>query len=229
MSNNLKECTRCGEETENLTSVNNDELLCEECYAEYIEEKLEALIHDISEDGELSGHIYETPTSYFVVCGDTISEISNDASCSPKGGWFPDIVKGLSAEETEFFNTMMKKYGFDECFFDGYWDEFFNDYYEDDAKDYFENASEKEAEIFKRLCEAVDSNQTPYSSMEDLAKALKRFGLEEDVLYYEWEGCWIDFYENIVDTGEARGYYSDYTDEEWIEILQHIEEYKVIV
>lgn len=63
--------------------------------------------------------------------------------------------------------------------------------------------------------------------MEDFVLAVRCYGLDKDRLYYEWEGEWIDFYDNILDTGESRGNYENLSDEEWLAVLENIDNYKV--
>ena len=55
------------------------------------EAHLAELLTAISNDPKYAGCVFEAPGIYFVVCNGEIREISDDASSSPKGGWFPDI------------------------------------------------------------------------------------------------------------------------------------------
>lgn len=59
--------------------------------------------------------------------------------------------------------------------------------------------------------------------MEEFVSALMRYELDSDTLYYEWEGKYIEFYDNIRGCGERRGYYDSLSDGDWIEILEGIE------
>ena len=67
-------------------------------------------------------------------------------------------------------------------------------------------------------------SKTNYRDFKKLS-ALGRYGLEPDCLYYEWEGEYIDLYENICDIGEERGSYDRFSDEKWIEIIENVDEY----
>lgn len=186
--------------------------------------KLTKLLNDISKNEDLYGDIYETGSTFFIISDGEIIEISNDASCSPKGGWFPEIVKGITPEQDEYFSKIMAKYDIDECFFkEMLWD--CDGFDEESALEYYEEGEEK-LEIYKKLLSEVGNS--PFDNMSDFVDAYRRWGLEENTLYYEWEGEWIDFYENISDFGECRGTHEEYSDEEWIEILENIEEYKVM-
>ena len=202
--------------------------VCEHCYkdirAESTEAKLEALIHEISERDDFE--VYEAGSVFFIVSNDFIKEIPNDASCSPKGGWFPDIVRGLSKEESDKLETLMEDHDFSPFFFDDFLSEYF-EYDEDSAREYFEEQSDEDKATFERILKLFDSENPPYDSIHDLISAMKRCELESDTLYYEWEGEWIPFYENIVDTGEDRGYYESMSDEEWLRILENIDSYRV--
>ena len=204
--------------------------VCEHCYEDIddIDENpvLAKLIHDISENEDLSNNVYSARGIYFVVVNDAIYEISDDASCSPRGGWFPDIVKGPSDEEAAFISKCLEKYDIDEYFFDEYLEDAF-EYDEDSALEYFEENDEDALKVFKALLKAVEKGNTPFETMDDLISAFRRFGLDGDTLYYEWEGDWIPFYDNICETGEGRGYYDSLSDDEWIKILENVIVHKV--
>lgn len=191
-----------------------------------IQKKIETLLHKLSEEGNTYGEIYEVSCIFFIIANDAIWEIPNDAGCSPKGGWFPEIVTGPSVEEDAYLTTIMEKYGFDEYFFNDYLDDCF-EYDEDSALEYFEENDEDSLKIFKKMLKEVESGKTPFDSMEDFVSAVRRYGLDSGWLYYEWEGEWIDFYDNIAETGEARGYYDNLSDERWLEILENLDKYKV--
>lgn len=46
-------------------------------------------------------------------------------------------------------------------------------------------------------------------------------------LYYIWEDEYIPLHDNVLECGEPRGEYEDYTDEEWIGILENLSSYEV--
>ena len=88
---------------------------------------------------------------YFVVGNGKLWEISDDASCSPKGGWFPDIVKGPSAEENEFLSSLMESLEFDEDFFRDLIDDY-GEFDEDYVEEYFEeNDDEDSLKIYRKI------------------------------------------------------------------------------
>ena len=82
-----------------------------------LEDKIEKLLEDISNDIKYEGCVFWGPGVYFVIGNGTLWEISDDAGYSPRGGWFPDIVSGPSEEQTSYIKHMMEEIGFDECFF----------------------------------------------------------------------------------------------------------------
>jgi len=193
-----------------------------------IEKKIGELLHKLSEEGNTYGEIYEVSCVFFIIANDEIWEIPNDAGGSPKGGWFPDIVAGPTVEEDAYLRAMMEKYDFDECFFKDYLDDCM-EYDEDSALEYFEETDEDVLKTFNNMLKEVKSGKTPFATMEDFVSAVGRYGLDSGWLYYDWEGEWIDFYENIAETGEERGYYDNLSDEEWLAILENLDKYKVQV
>lgn len=191
------------------------------------EHKIEELLQTISSAEKYNGCVFWGPGIYFVIWNGSIWEISNDAGCSPRGGWFPPIVTGPLEEETNCLDEMMKSIGFDESFFNDIfyaYDEFSDEY----AVEYFEeNEDEKAFDIYQKIKDEIESGRTPFTDIEDMVSVLSRYELEPDILYYEWEGEFIDFYDNIVETGEGRGRYDRLDDSEWIEILNNIDKHIV--
>lgn len=97
----------------------------------------------ISNDPKYVGCVFTAPGIYFVICNSEIREISNDASSSPKGGWFPNIVTGPSEEESECLAELMDSLGFDKNFFRDYLDDCFG-FDEEEAEEYFEDDDDKD-------------------------------------------------------------------------------------
>lgn len=73
----------------------------------------------------------------------------------------------------------------------------------------------------------IESGKTPFETIDDFVSALGRYGLESNCLYYEWEGEYIDLHDNICDTGEARGSYDSMSNEEWVTLLENIDDHIV--
>ena len=192
-----------------------------------MENRINELLEAISNDDKYNGCVFWGRGIYFVIGHGKLWEISDDASCSPKGGWFPEIVKGPTPEEDKCLTAMMESLGFDEqFFFDVFatYDEFDEEY----AVEYFEeNEDEDLLEIYRKIKKKIDSGKTPFASVNDFASALTRYGLDNNCLYYEWEGEFIDLHENIADTGEARGYFDRMSDEEWVKLLEDIDNHIV--
>ena len=191
------------------------------------ERRIEELLESISNNEKYNGCVFWGRGIYFVVGNGSLWEISDDASCSPRGGWFPDIVSGPTAEENACLQRMMDELGFDEYFFK----EIIDDYGEFDDEyvlEYFEdNEDEESAKIYRKMKKRIESGKTPFATIEDFASAVGRYGLESDCLYYEWEGEYIDLHDNICETGESRGSYDSMDDNEWIELLENIDEHIV--
>lgn len=189
--------------------------------------RLRELLEEISNNEKYQGRVFEGPGIYFIIYDGKIREISSDAGGSPRGGWFPAIVSGPTAEESKCLQSMMDALGFDE--------EFFNELIEDQgefdeesALEYFEEQEDEDsAEIYRKIEKKIASGKTPFESVGDFVDALGRYGLDSDCLYYEWEGEFIDLYDNIGETGESSGYYDSMSTGEWIELLENIDKWLV--
>lgn len=191
------------------------------------EEYIQQLLTTISDNEKYNGCVFHGKGIYFVIGNGSLWEISDDASCSPRGGWFPDIVSGPTAEENKCLEEMMKKYDIDEYFFRELIDDCgeFDDEY---VLEYFEdNEDEESTEIYLKMKKQIESGKTPFETIDDFVSALGRYGLESDCLYYEWEGEYIDLHDNICDTGEARGSYDSMSNEEWVTLLENIDDHIV--
>ena len=75
------------------------------------------LLEEISENEKYNGCVFWGPGIYFVIGNGKLWEISDDAGCTPRGGWFPDIVSGPSKEEKEFISLIIEEFDIDEDFF----------------------------------------------------------------------------------------------------------------
>ena len=191
------------------------------------EEYIQQLLTTISNNDKYNGCVFHGPGIYFVIGNGSLWEISDDASCSPRGGWFPDIVSGPTLEENKYLEEMMKKYDIDEYFFSELIDDCgeFDDEY---VLKYFEdNEDEESAKIYRKMKKQIESGKTPFETIDDFVSALGRYGLESNCLYYEWEGEYIDLHDNICDTGEARGSYDSMSNEEWVTLLENIDDHIV--
>ena len=182
------------------------------------ENRLNELLETISQNEKYKGCVFHGPGFYYIVVNGKIWEMTDNSD-----GYYPEIVSGPTVEEKECLTSMMDSLGFDEDFFRDYLDDCF-DFDEEEAEEYFEdNDDEDYLKIFRKLKRKVASGKTPFASMEELVSALMRYELDGDTLYYEWEGEFIEFYDNIRDRGECRGYYDSLSDGDWIEILEGIE------
>ena len=189
--------------------------------------RIKELLEAISKNDKYNGCVFRGCGIYFVIGNGRLWEIPNDVGGTPRGGWFPDIVKGPSAEEAECLSAMMEAMEFDEDFFRELIDDC-GEFDEDCVEEYFEeNEDEDSLMIYKKIKRKIKSGKTPFESVTDFASALARYGLDSNCLYYEWDGEFIDLHDNIADTGEERGRYDNMSDEEWIELLENIDEHIV--
>ena len=187
------------------------------------EQKIAQLIQKIADDPKYAGCVFEGSGIYCAIVNGEILTISNDASCSPRGGWFPDIVSHPSEEKETYLVQKMNELGFDEDFFY----EAAEEYGPDGVDCYFEDEEDEAGlEICRKIAEEIDAGGTPFDSMEDFVKALQLLELDDD-LYYEWEGEYIHFYNNICETGEAPGCFDSIDNAGWIRILENIDNYIV--
>lgn len=192
-----------------------------------MEKRINELLEAISNNDKYNGSVFWGRGIYFVIGNGNLWEISDDASCSPKGGWFPDIVSGPSTEEDACLSSMMESMGFDENFFRELIDDC-GEFDEEYVEDYFEeNDDEDSLQIYRKIKKKIKSGKTPFASVNDFASALCRYGLDGNCLYYEWEGEYIDLHDNIAETGEERGRFDNMSSEEWVELLENIDQHIV--
>ena len=118
----------------------------------------------------------------------------------------------------------ISRFGIDEFFFHDMIEECggFDDY---EAIDYFEREDEDAAQIFTDIKDIIDNESTPFYSIEDFAKSLITYGLNDDRIYYCYDHAYVDLYDNIDVAGESRGSCESFSDEEWIEILESIDDH----
>ena len=60
-----------------------------------MENRINELLESISNNDKYNGCVFWGRGIYFVIGNGKLWEISDDASCSPKGGWFPEFFNGL--------------------------------------------------------------------------------------------------------------------------------------
>lgn len=191
-----------------------------------MDERISTLLWEISQSEKYAGCVFSAPGIFFIIENGKIREISNDVSGSPRGGWFPDLVTGPTEEENACLKALMNKLDFDEYFFDEVLEEI-GEFDEEAIVEYFEENDEDSLEIYEKMARKIEAGKTPFESMDDFVNALKRYGLCCGVLYYEWEGDYVDLHENIEEIGEEPGYYDSLSKEEWISILEDIDNHIV--
>ena len=184
------------------------------------------LLKQISSNEKYRSRVFWGPGIYFVIVNGRILTISDDASYSPRGGWFPAIVTGPTAAEKACLDELMESLEFDDGFFAELIEEY-DEFDEEYAEEFFEdNADEESLKIYRKIVRKVKSGKTPFQSVAQLVSALQRYELDDD-LYYEWEGEYIHFFDNIRDTGEAPGINDSISTAGWVEILENLDNHFV--
>ena len=190
-------------------------------------ELVKKLLEKIENSERFSGRVFEKEPYFFTVSGGELHIMPSDTGESVKGSWFPPLVAGPNKKQRIFIDNLMKEIGFDEDFFDDYMEEYM-EFNEEWLQDYFEETEDKtSSRIYKKIKERVESDDSPFTNMEDFTNILGRYDLDGDRLYYKWEDDYIDLYENVCDVGDPRGVYEDWDDDDWIEILTDPEDYLV--
>lgn len=214
--------------------------VCEHCFEDYEESdeidddyspnevtELDALLRVASENEKYDNSVFEAPGIYFAINNGKIYEIPDDASCSPRGGWFPEIFRGPTDEQNIFIDRIITQFGIDESFFsEMVWD-LGDDFETSDVFEYFEEDENalSIAHSIKRIC---DTEAIPFKSFEELIIIFERYGCNYELLYYMWEGTVIEMNDNIVCCGEPVGSYESFSTEKWIEIINNLDEYEVM-
>lgn len=237
LDNEFFYCDECNEywrcDVVDSYELKDGRTVCEHCVEDIDDEeivdedkkRIEELIRSISGNDTYSRRVYEADGIYFIIHDGEILEISNDAGYDPKGGWFPDIVSGLSDEEADDLHDFMNDADGDIRLFEELVE---NNVYDDCAEDYIkEKYDESTLEGYLKVEQAIESGNTPFDSMDELFSAIERYWLDSECLYYKWEGEYIDLYENICDCGEKRGYFDSIDSSKWINILENIDDYTV--
>ena len=190
------------------------------------ERRFKQLLFTRANDPKYNKRVYETRGIYFTLCNGIIVTISDDAGYDPKGSWFPPIVTAPTEEEERCLSSMMQKLDFDEGFFYDMIEEIW-EFSDEGALEYFEDMEDEEsAAIYRKMKKQVEGGKTPFETMDDFVSALGRYGLERGHLYYLWESEYIELYENICDTGLPRGNFEDFSTEDWIKILENLDNYE---
>ena len=214
-----------------LKAMTNDEL---DSYLDGLdedeqEELFTKLVGELNES-DYSYGVYEDFGCYFILGRKSILEMSSDSGDSPRGG-FLDIVTGLSKKDSEAVKQITDKLDkngeLEDIFYEIYQDidEEFDD---DDAIDLFEcNDDEDNLKLYKKLMKAVKNSDGVFESVCDFAHKYNMRDLEEGTLYYEWEGEYIDLFDNVNECGEARGTFEDLSTKEWILRLLRLDNLKV--
>lgn len=196
--------------------------MCKENFEnEKKEARIKELLDEISQNKKYAGEIFFAPRIYFTVSDGEIAEIPSDVN----------IITGPSEEENEFIEMLMQNIGFDEGFFLDMIDTC-GEFDDECAEEYFEELDEEadedepsQLEIYRKIKECVEDEGSPFESIDDFVSALDMFGITEGDLWYFFEGEYFHLGENINLYGECRGYYDAMSPDEWISVLENIDEH----
>jgi hypothetical protein len=186
------------------------------------ENRLKELLESISQNEKYKDCVFHAPGFYFVILNGTIWEMTDNSD-----GYYPEIVSGPTIEEAECLLSMMESIGFEKDFFHEMIEDCI-EFSDEDALEYFEdNGDDESARIYKKIRKMVKSGKTPFESMDHFVGALGRYDLNPCALYYEWDGEYIDLYENVCEAGDRRGEHENLDDEAWINILENLDTHMV--
>ena len=193
---------------------------------------LDELIEKISSSHKYDDCVFEVGAIFFVLFKGKIVEMLDEVGCSasPRGGSFPTIFYGPSNEQKKYIKELQKEYGFTDSFlYEILEDSFssFGEFDEDEIIEKLEEENTQDMEIFNKIINRLKTDTNPFISAEEFFLCLDRIDLDCDTLYYKYDGYFIDLFENVLDCGSDRGEHEDYTDEEWIAILNDLDRYKV--
>ena len=204
------------EEFEELTEEEQEEMVLDAI----------AKVHD-----KADGKIYESGSAYFVVTEDEIYEIPSTTNETPKGGYL-ELFRGPDRAKAEAAEELMEQFGIEPTFFKDIYDypEDVDLDSEEETLDNFDIEDEDEArnaKIIRDMQTLIQEGECPFDSVNEIAEIFPIYDLDPDSLYYEWEGEYIEALDNIYETGEPRGTYSDNDDYDWLEILENLDNYLV--
>lgn len=206
------------------------------------EEVLQEMLNMVSDKSERN--VYEDANFFFIICYGNIVEMLAEGDGGPKYSRFPTIITGNTQNEVSALNSIIDKIGcnelseLDDFLREEYWEseyedseviECFKSIIEKSAKDEEIQQFQKNITIFEKLLSQIETQQEYFgSAFEFFKKRCKESeGLINGELYYEWEGMYINLYDNIADCGEDRGRFESYSAEEWIRIIMNLDEYIV--
>ena len=195
---------------------------------EEAEELLDTVLSEISEDEKLADNVYLGDCIYYVIRNGEIYEITDDAGDLPRGGWFPEIIRGLkpdvkecidkireeveeAADIDELYNLIKENLN-EDCLDD------------DEILEMLKDMEELDClKLFRKLKRAVKKTADMFSDVTEFFQAYQKYDLDPNTLYYWWEDDYIDLYDNIQSFGEPRGSFEEFSAQEWLEELCDLE------
>ena len=195
--------------------------------------RINELLQIISNNKKYEESVFKAKCIYFVIKNGKLLEIRDNDGSGPKWSVPLKIVKGPTDEENSFVESMIRDFDYD---FNAYffsellwsYDYDVTDIKDEDIIDFFEDREDEESlEIYKKMKTKIIDAESPFKELSSFVIAVDRCGLDSSRLYYAFEDEYIDLYDNICETGEPMGEFDNLTDEEWINILENIDDHIV--
>ena len=193
------------------------------------EGRLEQLVEQLAEDDNVSGKVYETCGIFFIITtGRGIVEMSSESGASPRGGNSVEVFRGPSDDVKQMMSGIITKLNISEDLIDTL-SEYFNPWYAEEScmEGLEDELSREDYDTLMNLKRIIDTGKSPVDSIAEFIELYQKMDLDHNTLYYEWEGEFIDLYDNICECGEesiSTGYLSE---DEWIDILENLDIYAV--
>ncbi len=196
---------------------------------EEVEFLYDSLVLELSEDKEISSKVYWENDYYFTFHKGKVYYMLSYDDCWPKGGVSPDVVTGLSEKDKKAVKVIIDRFGsnkIDDLFKQASEDLMFNyfehypEFEDDDMLDYFseeieededdflsqeDEDKEKENEkllLYKDLIAEVGKYKDCFEKTSDFYDKYRRKELKYGVLYYGYEGMFIELRENLIECGD---------------------------
>ena len=195
---------------------------------EETEELYDSVVAELSQDKEISSKVYWNSDYYFTFFKGKVYYMLSYDDCWPKPGSSPDVVTGLTDIDRQSVNKIVEKFGNDviDDLFDDAAEALWFNYYEhypefedDDMIEYFEDEGDddfppmrmseeekankrKKLSLYKDLIAEIDKYKDSFEKTSDFYDKYRRIDLEYGVLYYGYEGMWIELRENLIDCGD---------------------------
>ncbi len=200
----------------------------DELSEEEVETLYDSIVSELSRNKEIASKVYWGNDYYFTFFKGNVYYMLSYDDCWPKAGSSPDVVTGLSEKDKTAVDAIIGKFGNDEIdnLFDQAAADLWFEYYEhypkfedDDMIEYLSDEgdddfpprglSEEEKEekkkklsLYKDLLKEVKKYKDSFEKTSDFYDKYRRIDLEYGILYYGYEGMWIELQDNVIDCGD---------------------------